>query len=117
MKISASALVVLLFFAGCTKKSGEKAVETAIETSAEATLRRGRSIYQTQCTSCHGSDPKRAGALGPDVFGSSRELLERRILHGDYPAGHKPKSPSKVMVALPHLKNEIDALTAYLNSP
>jgi len=39
------------------------------------------------------------------------------VVHGDYQAGYTPKRTSKVMVALPHLKNDLEALTAYLASP
>ena len=79
-------------------------------------VQRGKAIYQTQCIACHHPDPKKPGALGPDVFGSSKALLEARILKAEYPAGYKPKRETHTMVALPQLKYEIDALDAYLNS-
>lgn len=77
--------------------------------------KRGRAIYSTQCIACHNSDPHLAGALGPEVFGSSKELLEARILRAEYPAGYKPKRETHSMVPLPHLKPELDAIHAYLN--
>ena len=57
------------------------------------------------------------GALGPDVWGSSRALLEARVILGGYPPGYKPKRPSHVMKPLPQLGRELDALTEYLNAP
>lgn len=55
------------------------------------------------------------GALGPAVMGSSRELLEARVVRGEYPAGYTPKRESRVMIALPHLEPELDALAAFLS--
>ena len=54
--------------------------------------------------------------LGPAVAGSSLELLEARIMRGEYPEGYEPKRPSRVMVPLPHLESRLPELAAYLNS-
>lgn len=77
----------------------------------------GKRLYATHCTACHAADPKKDGAVGPAVWGSSTELLERRLVHGDYPTAYKAKRPTKVMVILPFLKDEIPNLHAYLNAP
>jgi len=81
----------------------------------DLTFERGRTVYQTQCTACHNSEPHKPGSIGPDVFGSSRELLEARILRAEYPAGYKPKRETHQMAAFPHLRIEIDSLATYLN--
>jgi len=52
--------------------------------------------------------------VGPDVAGSSRELLEARVLHLSYPPGYKPKRATHVMTAMPQLAPKIDDLAAYL---
>jgi len=78
--------------------------------------KRGRSIYMSNCIACHGQDPAQDGALGPAVTGSSRALLEARVLRGEYPEGYAPKRESRVMIPLPHLEGELDALTAFLNA-
>lgn len=75
----------------------------------------GRVTYNTQCIACHNRDPKKSGPLGPAVFKSSQLLLEHRVVEGDYPKGYKPKRNTKVMKALPHLKNKIKPLYYYLN--
>ncbi len=78
-------------------------------------VRRGRAIYTTNCIACHAPDPTRAGALGPEVAGSSHELLERRVMSAAYPDGYPPKRQSTMMQPMPHLEHEIEALHAFLN--
>ena len=75
---------------------------------------RGRQVYLAQCTSCHGNDPGQNGPIGPAVRGSSRELLEARVLRGAYPPGYTPKRPSVVMQPMPQLAGSLDDLAAYL---
>ncbi|MFZ9594572.1 MAG: c-type cytochrome [Bdellovibrionia bacterium] len=100
----------LAFLFACTPKAPETPQDPMT-----LSIQRGKVVYQTQCTACHHSDPKRSGSIGPDVYGSSKELLEARILRGEYPKGYTPKRASHIMQALPHLKNEIQALYDYLN--
>ncbi len=75
---------------------------------------RGRKVYAANCTACHNPDPRRDGVLGPATAGSSRELLEARILRAAYPDGYAPRRETQQMAALPYLAPEIDALAAYL---
>ena len=75
---------------------------------------RGRQVYLSQCTQCHAVDPSQPGPVGPPVKGSSRELLEARILKGSYPPGYKPKRQSAIMQPLPNLAGSIPDLAAYL---
>jgi mono/diheme cytochrome c family protein len=75
---------------------------------------RGRQVYLGQCVACHGSDPAQRGPVGPPVKGSSRAILEAKILRGGYPPGYTPKQNSTIMQPLPHLAPNIDDLTAYL---
>jgi mono/diheme cytochrome c family protein len=64
---------------------------------------------------CHNSDPAKDGPLGPALQGSSRELLEYRVLRTEYPPGYTPKRNTKVMPTFPFLKNEIPYLAEYLH--
>jgi mono/diheme cytochrome c family protein len=80
--------------------------------SAEA--ERGRQVYVAHCTSCHSVDPAQNGPLGPAVQGSSRALLEARVVRGVYPPGYTPKRPSAVMQPMPHVAGSLDDLAAYL---
>jgi mono/diheme cytochrome c family protein len=84
--------------------------ETGLSPSAE----RGRQVYLAQCTACHNADPAQPGAIGPAVKGSSRELLEAKVVNGTYPPGYTPKRPTKVMVPLPAVAPDIATLADYL---
>jgi mono/diheme cytochrome c family protein len=75
---------------------------------------RGRQVYQAQCIACHNSDPSKNGPLGPAIKGSSRELLEARILRGTYPPGYKPKRGTAIMQPMPQLASALDDLAAFL---
>lgn len=97
-----AALSILLLSAACTGES----------LSPEAS--RGRAAYQANCAACHSADPARDGAVGPAVKGSSRELIEARVVHGTYPPGYTPKRTTTTMVALPGLAGSVDDLAAYL---
>lgn len=76
----------------------------------------GRKVYQSNCTACHNMNPSNKGSLGPAVAGSSEELVEARVVHGNYPPGYTPKADTRLMVALPYLAKDVKAITAYLQS-
>jgi mono/diheme cytochrome c family protein len=98
------ALLVAAAIAGCSGQGGSLSPEAE----------RGRQVYAGQCTSCHSSDPAKDGPVGPAVKGSSRELLEARVVRGAYPPGYAPKRPSAVMQPMPQLAGSLDDLAAYL---
>jgi mono/diheme cytochrome c family protein len=75
---------------------------------------RGRKIYMNVCIQCHASDPTKDGAVGPALAGSSLELLDARVLRGEYPPGYTPKRSSGAMPQFPYLKDQIGDLAAYL---
>lgn len=100
-------LLLSLVLVACTKKPA----------TPLSPVEEGKKLYATHCTACHSPNPKIDGALGPAVFGSTLDLLDRRLVHGDYPAGYSPKRSTKVMVRLPFLKDQIPNLHAYLNNP
>lgn len=100
-------LILFILMASCTKKPTEPL----------ALDKQGQKVYSIHCTACHNANPKLDGAIGPAVHGSSKELLEMRLISGTYPAGYKPKRETKIMTLLPFIKDEIPALHAYLNTP
>ena len=75
---------------------------------------RGRAVFVANCIACHNNDPSKDGPIGPAIKGSSKELIETRVLSTTYPPGYKPKRPTKVMPQFPFLKEEIPYLAAYL---
>ena len=95
--------MVALLLAACGKQEARSDAE------------KGQTLYTLHCTSCHNPDPSRDGTLGPAVKGSSLELLEARVLHGEYPPGYTPKRPTRIMQKLPLTAEDIGALHAFLN--
>lgn len=95
----------LLGVAAC---SGEESAEP-VDLYAQ-----GETVYKNVCVACHDADPSRRGSLGPAIAGSSRELIEARVVHGKFPPGYTPKEASSLMPAFPHLAGSVDALAAYL---
>ena len=103
MRVAPLALLALaIAAAGCS--------EGGLSPGAE----RGRQVYLAHCVACHNTDPAQPGPVGPPVKGSTRELLEAKVLNGSYPPGYTPKRPTKVMVPIPAVAPEIAALAEYL---
>ncbi len=102
MRILLAMSAVALLLGGCSEQTASPEAE------------RGRRVYLAQCTACHATDPAQPGPVGPPVKGSSRALLEAKILHGTYPPGYTPKRPTSVMPPQPAVANDIPALAEYL---
>lgn len=77
---------------------------------------RGEKIYKNVCVTCHGPDPNQDGTIGPAIAGSSVELVEAKLLRGEYPPGYAPRRQTQLMAPLPHLKDYVPDLAAYLQS-
>ena len=104
------AIFVLAFSLGACSKDSDQGEKTAKGPDWE----RGRAVFVANCVACHSIDPSKDGPIGPAIKGSSKELLEARVLSTSYPPGYKPKRPTQVMPQFPFLKNEIPHLSAYL---
>jgi mono/diheme cytochrome c family protein len=109
-------LCTLLFIVACTKKQNDVGATDGAATQADPKVEAGQRVYKLNCTQCHNANPSVVGAIGPEIAGSSRELIETRVLGAAYPPGYQPKRQTKTMPAMPFLKNEIENLTAYLQS-
>lgn len=101
-------ILLPLFISSCNKSTPERPL-TALEAS-------GKAAYMSNCIACHHPDPKLSGSIGPDIAGSSLELVHMRIMEAKYPVGYTPKRDSKMMAAHPHLEKDIPSIHAYLNS-
>ena len=117
------AMFILPFLLGvaCTKNkdtaaSDKQPVALSPEQQTDELIAKGKSVYSNHCTACHAPQPDVAGAVGPAIAGSSKELVEARILNAAYPEGYTPKRATKAMPAMPYLKRDLDAITAYLQS-
>lgn len=97
----------LQLWAACDKKA----------VSADPKVRDGRAVYISYCISCHNINPAIDGSLGPAVKGSSLDLLQARVIRGEYPAGYSPKRPSKIMQKLPLTEANVEVLHAFLSAP
>ena len=94
---------VVLALAGCPPKDEDPAIA------------RGRQAYMGTCIACHNMNPAIDGAIGPALKGSSKALLESKVVKGEYPAGYKAKRDTKVMPPQPAMAASIDDLAAFLN--
>lgn len=77
---------------------------------------RGRAAYGGTCTSCHNLNPALDGSIGPAIKGSSRALVEAKLLRGEYPSGYTPKRDTKVMPPMPAMAGSVDDIVAFLNA-
>jgi hypothetical protein len=57
------------------------------------------------------------GAVGPAIKGSALELVQARVLRGEYPAGYAPKRSTHIMQRLPLTEENVEAIHAFLNAP
>jgi len=95
-------MLAVLFLGGCGNGGGD------------ALVARGRQVYLAQCIQCHNANPAIPGPVGPAVKGAARELLDAKVVRGEYPPGYRPQRPTKVMPPQPTLAPDISALAAYL---
>jgi mono/diheme cytochrome c family protein len=100
---------VVFALTACGKKSDAPA-----KTAGDGDPNRGRAIYLSNCAACHNNDPSKDGPIGPAIKGSSRELIEARVLRASYPPGYTPKRKTTMMPAQPDLKPTIPYLAAFL---
>lgn len=103
-------LSIVILLAACTKKESVSSLSPQ-----ELLLKQGRSAYMARCIACHNIDPKKPGSLGPDVHGSSLELLKLRVLEAKYPEAYQPKRTTKLMQPLKDAEKDLEALHAFLN--
>jgi len=112
MKIAhASLLAAALLAIGCSEQTSAPAAGGSEQAAA---VKRGRQIYENVCIACHNGDPTQPGSLGPPLAGSSRELVEAKVLRGAYPPGYTPKRPGQAMPRYEYLSGRLGDVAAYL---
>ena len=116
------ALLLVMLVSDCEKKSIEQKEAEADQkklnntVTLKADFEKGRMVYFANCVSCHNNNPKKPGSIGPEVYGVSIDVLTQKIVSGKYPENYRPKRTSKIMPLMPHLKNQISNLHAFINS-
>jgi mono/diheme cytochrome c family protein len=115
-RLAGLALILVIWGSSCTKK--EPQIPLSPEEEAKAVLiRKGKSAYMSYCSACHHPNPSLMGALGPPLAEIPLATLESKVLYAKYPDGVQPRIPVKgVMPAMPHLKDEIVGLHAFLQT-
>ena len=99
---------IITIFIGCDKE--------ASSSDQSEGYYRGEKVYKAVCISCHNIDPRKPGALAPDIAGSELEVIRSMIMTGKPPKGVKPKWPDMEMAPLPNLKDKIPDLYEYLKA-
>lgn len=102
--------LISFIFLGCTKQQPSNR-----SPEEEKLYLQGKKVYMTVCVTCHNQDPKLDGSIGPANFGSSLELLNAKIVRGEYPPGYKPKRETQLMPAFEEHAKDIEALHVFLN--
>jgi len=110
-RVSAAAFAlacVLQVWTACNKKEAA---------GGDPEVAAGRSLFLAHCISCHNVDPSRDGSLGPAIKGSPLELVQARVLRGEYPPGYAPKRTTHIMVKLPLTEEDVAKIHKFLNAP
>ena len=45
---------------------------------------KGKVFYDANCVLCHNNVPKKQGSIDPQIYGSSKELLSKKIIMGNF---------------------------------
>jgi len=96
-------LSLLVFISACSGPQGESTPYT-----------RGKAVYNSECTSCHNTNPDLDGSVGPALRGSSYALIYNKLILGTYPEGYTPKRNSNLMSKFTGLYPDTPDLYFYL---
>ncbi|MCH2169387.1 cytochrome c [Myxococcota bacterium] len=75
---------------------------------------RGKVTYMNICIACHAADPSENGVLGPPIANASMELLEAKVIRGEYPKGYVPKRAGSTMPNYAYVEAQLPDLQAFL---
>jgi mono/diheme cytochrome c family protein len=106
--VAFAAACILQLWTACNKK------ESA---GGDPDVEAGRAMYLSHCIACHNVNPAQDGSLGPAIKGSPLELVQARVLRGEYPPGYKPKRTTHIMVRLPLTEEDVAKIHKFLNAP
>lgn len=86
------------------------------DSTADPAVARGETIYRNICVVCHNANPNEAGSIGPAIAQATREVLEAKVLRGEYPVGYTPARETHQMPQFPYLEPNLDDIEAYIAS-
>lgn len=86
----------------------------SFQVSADASF--GRKVYRSRCISCHHTDPRKKGSVGPELHGSSLELVTLKTQQRKYPEGYKPKRKTRIMPIIKLTESELNGIYKFVNS-
>ena len=111
--IQVGPLVALLFFSSCNKEENIRL--SPVEVARKELSAKGKVVYIANCVVCHNINPKLPGPTGPEIYGSSVELLTARLIKLEYPKGYRPKRDTELMPSFEELEKDIPSLHSFLN--
>jgi len=108
---------LLAFAALACGDSSDGASGNGAELDAEAALiARGKHYYDNVCIACHNGNPTVDGTLGPALAGASLDVIQAKVMRGEYPEGYTPKRDTGTMPRFQYLEPELEGIAAYLAS-
>jgi mono/diheme cytochrome c family protein len=91
--------------------------EVAVE---EVNIEKGKTLFMSNCISCHNKDPNIKGAIGPELTDAPLEVMMVKVKTGRYPdvlpAGFVPKRKTKQMRKFPNLEKDVPSIHAWIQS-
>lgn len=115
LESAARRVLALTALAACVMQVGMACNKQ--DAGGDPKIMQGKVVFMANCIACHNANPNLDGALGPAIKGSALELIQARVMHGEYPPGYSPKRPTHIMQKLPLTEENVEALHAFLNSP
>ena len=105
-----------------TEEAEAPGAETGVHEVAatEVNIERGRTLFMSNCISCHNKDPNIKGAIGPELIDAPLEVMTVKVVTGRYPevlpAGFVPKRKTKQMRKFPNLEKDVPSIHAWIQS-
>ena len=103
-----------LFLFGCQREV-EITSLTPEELEQAQLFKKGKAVYFSVCSTCHNINPRLPGSTGSAIYGSSLDLLKKKIIHQQYPEGYTPKRKTQEMPPFPEFEKDIPAIFTFLN--
>ena len=126
LKHRLGALIAPFFILSCmaSETTAEKVAVVEVKVESKKTqaelIEQGKRLYISNCISCHNKDPNLKGPLGPELVDAPLEIIVSKVMTGLFPEklpkGYTPKRSSKIMKAIPKLKDDIPAIYAWVQS-